>query len=319
MEHSKKITDGALLLGIYAVLLILAMFIPMFLVVAIFLLPIPFIVYASKYSWQPASIMMVAAIILSFMIIPAVSIPLTLLAGFGGIMIGNAISRRATPYETWAQGSFGFVVGIIAIFLFTQFILGINLITELDAIFKDSIQMSTQIANQFGFGTLTEEEILIIENSFMRMLDLIPVGVAISAIMIAFLSQWFGYKVLNRFYGKQLQFPPIRNFKLPIAIVWIYFIAILLSLFGQDLNDNLNLVVNNVVTLVGLLMVLQGFSFIFFFAHHKGKSNALPILSVILTILFPFLFLYLVRILGIIDIGFDLRKRLSDGNNHKGS
>lgn len=311
MEQSKKISEGALLAGIYAVLMIISIFIPMVLMVAIFLLPVPFIMYASKYNWKPSLIMLGVALLVSTFIIPAISIPLTILVGLGGIMIGTAIHLNLTAYETWARGTIGFIAGLLFIFLFSQFILQINLATEMESLMNESLQMSTGIMEQFGFKAQTEEELALIETGLAQMMDLIPVGIAITAIILAFFSQWASYRIINRLEGKHLRFPPFRNLQLPMAVVWIYFIAIILSLFGQDLNSALIVVVNNVLTLTGLFMVLQGFSFIFFYAHAKHNSNMLPVVCIIFTILFPFLLLYFVRILGIIDLGFGLRNRFS--------
>jgi len=66
----------------------------------------------------------------------------------------------------------------------------------------------------------------------------------------------------------------------------------------------------NLLMIVGIALMLQGFSFIFYFAHIKRIAKAVPILIVIATILFPGILLYFIRILGIIDIGFRLRGRL---------
>ncbi len=71
--------------------------------------------------------------------------------------------------------------------------------------------------------------------------------------------------------------------------------------------------VNNVLMLTGIFMALQGLSFIFYYAYVKNITKALPVMSVLLTIFVPFIFLHLVRLLGIIDIGFALRDRISGG------
>jgi uncharacterized protein YybS (DUF2232 family) len=58
-------------------------------------------------------------------------------------------------------------------------------------------------------------------------------------------------------------------------------------------------------------MLLQGLSFVAYFTHIKKFPKAFLIIAVILTFLLPFV-LYIVRILGIIDLGFNLRKRLEE-------
>jgi uncharacterized protein YybS (DUF2232 family) len=70
-------------------------------------------------------------------------------------------------------------------------------------------------------------------------------------------------------------------------------------------------VIANLSFILQMLMVLQGLSFVFYITHVKGYPKAVPIVVIVLIFLLPFI-LYIVRILGIIDLGFDLRKRLGE-------
>ncbi|WP_099158996.1 YybS family protein [Virgibacillus ndiopensis] len=310
MNGSKKLTDGLLLTAIYIVLLLVAFYVPLIELVATFLLPIPFIIFAFRYDWKPTLLMLVASIVLSSLFATVFSLPLTILMGVGGIMIGSAMHKGSSAYETWARGTVGFVIGLVFIFLVTQLVFDINIVNEIDSMIDDSMQTSQDIMEQFGLAEQADDQLLMIEQYVSMLKDLLPVGIALIAIIMAFISQWFSYKVINRLDNKKLHFPPFRNLTFPVSLVWIYFFALIVSYFELDQNGTLFLAVNNVLVLTGLLMTIQGFSFIFFFAHQKNKSKALPIGSVILTLLFPLLLLYLVRILGIIDIGFRLRDRI---------
>jgi uncharacterized protein YybS (DUF2232 family) len=55
-------------------------------------------------------------------------------------------------------------------------------------------------------------------------------------------------------------------------------------------------------------MIIQGLSLVFYYAHAKRMGKALPIIAVVFAVLIPVV-LYIIRILGIIDLGFDLRSR----------
>jgi len=60
-----------------------------------------------------------------------------------------------------------------------------------------------------------------------------------------------------------------------------------------------------------MLLAFHGLSFVFYISYVKGYPNDVPIVVIVLLFLLPFI-LYIVRILGIIDLGFDLRKRLGE-------
>lgn len=312
MNQSRQLTDGALLTAIFMILMLIATFVPVITLIATFLLPVPFIIFASRYNWKPSIIMLTAASILSALLTSIFSLPLPVLMGLGGIMIGSAIYHKLSAYETLARGTIGFVVGLVFIFVFSQYVFQVNLVNEMNNMIEQSITMSQNVMDQLGMEELSEEQMAMLTEQFDMLTDLLPVFIAIVALLLAFVSQWVGYKVISRMDNKKLQFPPFRMLRLPVSLIWIYFFSLIMTFFGLDQNGMVYLAVNNVLMLAGILMTLQGFSFIFYYAYVKQMSKALPIGSVVLTIFLPFIFLYLVRLLGIIDIGFSLRDRISN-------
>lgn len=158
MSQSKKITDGALLMAIYIVLLMMSVFIPAFILIGLFILPIPFIIYASRYNWKPTLLIIVLALVLSLMFATIVSLPLTLLSSLGGLAIGTAIYNKESSHQTWAKGTLGFIIGLLLVFVSAQLLLGINWTTELNTIIDESLVMSEEIMEQFGFTGQLEDQ-----------------------------------------------------------------------------------------------------------------------------------------------------------------
>lgn len=316
MNQSKKITDGAFLIAVYNVLLLLCVFIPFMVMIGIFLLPIPFIMYTERHGIKAAIVMFIAAIILSFIIATIVSLPITLLVGIGGVMIGFAMYRGVRPYEVWAQGTLGFIVGFVLVILILQFVMGINIYHQFDIALKDSMQMMEAMMGQFGVPSSDIQTLLIqVEEQMNVFKDLLPSSIAVASVFCAFMSQWLSYKVINRLHHKRLAFPPFKQFNLPISVIWIYFFALLIGMISGDKADSsLYVVAFNVITLTSVFLAIQGLSFIFFYADFKKMHKALPITILILTLLFPFLFMFIVRILGIIDLGFSLKNRVVQGS-----
>jgi uncharacterized protein YybS (DUF2232 family) len=312
MNQSKQITDGALLTGIFIILLLITMFLPGAIIAAVFLLPVPFVLYTSRHDWKPSLLMFAAAVILTLLFATYISLPLTLLAGIAGIMTGSAIHRGLTPYETWGRGAIGFIAGFVLLFLFAQFILQVNFMHELDVMLNESMDMSEQLLDRFGIAGQSGDTMELMRKQMASVLDLIPVSLAFIAIMAAFLTQWVSYKVINRVENKKMSFPPFRTLRFPAAVIWVYFAALIFTFFELDEGGVLYLAIVNILALAGIFMTIQGLSFIFFYADHKSWSKAIPVTSVVLTLLLPFLVLYFVRILGIIDIGFGLRDRLRE-------
>ncbi|GAB3797861.1 YybS family protein [Virgibacillus kimchii] len=312
MNQSKRVTDGALLMAIFILLMLITVFVPFISLFSLFLLPVPIVLFASRYDWKSAALMVVATIILSMLLATLASLPIAVMMALGGVLIGNAIYINASAYDTWARGTLGFVAGLLFAFVFAQLIFQVNLLEQLEQTMNESLEMTGNMMGQFGVQEQMEETQAMMQDMIGVMIDLFPVFLAGTAVLLALISQWVSYKIINRVERKDYRFPPFRQLRFPISLIWVYFVAFILSFLVAEPGSTLYIAVQNMFVLVGLLLAVQGFSFIFFYAHHKNMSKALPVISIILTVLFPMIFLYLIRIIGIIDLGFGLRDRLAD-------
>ena len=312
MNQSKKLTEGAIFVGIYIVLMLVA-FLPILSVFAGILLPIPFVIYTSRNGVKPALIMWMAAIILSSLFFTIVAMPFTILMGIAGIAIGYAIHKKSTAYETLGHGILGFIAGILLMISFYQVLFGVNFIQELHTVVTEQMETYLSFMDSLGVDSTGDADVdmeTTLREQIGLLMKLVPALLALSAVLMAFLAQWMSYKIINRVEKRNLRFPPFRELKLPSSIIWLYLIAIIFSFINMDSTDMFSVGVQNALIILEMLLVIQGFSFIFFFAHHKKMSKAIPVISIILTFMFPFILLYFVRILGIIDIGLNLRDRM---------
>src|SRR5699024_9235392 len=148
---------------------------------------------------------------------------------------------------------------------------------------------------------MSDEQYQMFIDQFEMMKDLLPAGIVIMSILFAFINVWISFKIKNRIENKTLHFPPARSFNLPTSVIWIYFIALIVTFFDVDPQSFLFTGVANIVMLGVLLLTIQGFSLIFCFAHVKKWPIAIPIISIVLGFILPFLF-YLIQVLGIIDL-----------------
>lgn len=307
MNQSRKITDGALLTATFIILMLITLFVPGISLITIFVLPVPFIFYSYKNDWQASLMMLGVSVILSIIFATIVSLPLVMFVGIGGIMIGTAMHHQLSAYETWARGTVGFIIGFLLVIVFTQIVLGVNLASEIEQMINESFEISQGIMEELGILSPRGEDWEIVKQQLTIMKSLIPVGITITSIVYAFISQWLGYRLLNRLEGEKLFFPKFREMRLPKAIIWIYLLAMLFMFVELDPNGMIHLIAYNTFSLVGMFLVLQGFSFMFYIAYRNKQSKYLPIIGVILALILPHIFLYFIRVLGIIDIGFGLR------------
>jgi uncharacterized protein YybS (DUF2232 family) len=102
--------------------------------------------------------------------------------------------------------------------------------------------------------------------------------------------------------------PPMHEWKLPKSMVW-YFLAVLaIGLFLTDKSDlYFQMIVYNLLPLFMVLFVTQAVGLMYAFVYYKKWSQFIPYLSIVLCLLPPVL--YLVCLLGIMDILMPLRQR----------
>jgi uncharacterized protein YybS (DUF2232 family) len=232
--------------------------------------------------------------------------------GAGGLLIGHAIYKKRSAYETWAYGIVGFIAGLLFSVAFAQVMLGVNFINQIETMATEQMGSYISIMESIGVtGEISGDELeTMLTEQINLLLNLVPAFLALSAVMLAFLVQWISYKMINRLDNKKYYFPPFRNLRLPLSIIWLYLIVMVISFFDIDPTGIFYIGLQNALLILEMLLVIQGFSFIFFFTHYKKWSKAIPIVSIILTVLFPIFLLYFIRILGIIDIGLNIRDRL---------
>lgn len=310
MNQSKKVTDGALLMAIYVVLLVMSVFIPLFILIGMFILPVPFIIYASKYNWKPTLLIIILSLILSLMFATIVSLPLTILSSLGGLAIGTALYNKESSHQVWAKGTLGFIIGMLLVFIFAQFLLGINWERELNTAIDESFSMTESMIDQTGTTGQVEEQMSLLKEQMQNVTLLIPASITIMSIFLAFVTTFVSFKIMNRINKGKLYFIPFRKLNLPTSVFWLYFVVIIISFFNLDTATTSGIIALNSMVILTTLMIIQGYSFVFFYADLKKWPKIIPIVIVIISILIPFIMMLVIRLLGIIDIGFGLKKRI---------
>lgn len=312
MKQSSQITEAATLMAIYFVLLIIGLFIPVAMLFVIFLLPIPFVLYTANHGLKPALLMFMAALIFSVIII--IALPFTIIASITGILIGLGIRQNQSVYETLIKASGGLIIGFMVLLIFMQVGFGINFSDTIDTSIEESMEMTEALVAQFGIDDMQEDvstQLKLLKEQITNIKIYIPTLIAIISVVVAFVVQWLSYKIYNRMNQTKHRFPLFKELNFPPVLLWLYIITFIFTIIEIDPESSLFMAVVNIHALLSILLIIQGFSFIFKFAYEKKIHVAVPIVFVVISFLIPFVFMVFVRIIGIIDIGFALKKRIT--------
>ncbi|MEH7252401.1 DUF2232 domain-containing protein, partial [Neobacillus niacini] len=136
----------------------------------------------------------------------------------------------------------------------------------------------------------------------------IPTLFVLSSLLIVFIIQLVSLPIIKRFGVNVEKWKSFKDITLPKSLLYYFLFTLLLSMLMNPAEGTFwYMAIINMTYILQFLMILQGYTFIFYFFDQKGISKAVSITIAIFTFIVPF-FLYIIGILGIIDLGFGLRK-----------
>lgn len=309
MKNVRKLTEGAILLAAFIVLLLLTIYVPVVGVVVNLFLPVPFILFAAKNDWKSVLVFIAASLLISFITGTLLALPLTLAYGTTGAVMGFMMQKQQSRTTILISSSFVFLVNLIGQYIVSVVFFHINFIDELFKTMQDSMKMSSDLLKNFG----PQQESQKVLEQFTSALSLIKTLMPSLFVMVSFITtfiiQLLSLPILKRFGVKLENWKPFREISLPRSFLWYYLLTMLAAILLHPKAGTYGFnVLTNLTYILQLLMVFQGLTFIFFFFYSRGSSKSIPVIVAVLSFVMPIL-LYIVGILGIIDLGFGLRRR----------
>ncbi|MCQ6276663.1 YybS family protein [Bacillus sp. V3B] len=309
MKNVHKLTEGAILLTVFTVILLITIYVPILGAVINLFLSLPFIFFSAKNNRKESFVFLVASLLLSLIVGTFLAIPLTLAYGLTGLVIGDFIRHKRGKGAGFIAGSITFLLNLVVQYAVAVAFFKVDFIKQSMELFKQSIEQSKDLLSVLG-----QEPNAALFDQFNSAIDtlqsLTPSLFVMAACVAVFVIQLVSFPIVKRFGIKVEDSKPFRELALPRNLLFYFLIALLLSLILQpEIGSYLYLALTNIMFIIQLVVLVQGLSFIWYISHLKGWPRAVPIIVTVLLFIMPIL-LYIVWILGIIDLGFDLRKRI---------
>ncbi|PRT33695.1 DUF2232 domain-containing protein [Bacillus wiedmannii] len=309
MKNTKFITEGAALLAIYAMLLLISMYVPILGRVVTFALPLPFILLTIRYRLSNTFVIFTAALFITVIVSQPINLVKTTMFGLIGIILGYMYKKQKKPIEILMAGTLAYLIGIMLIYVASIKFFNIDLMKQMQNMLNESMAQSEKIVTAAGMPISKEQKELFAQfNDVLQ--TLFPSLLVMVSVCFSWITVMISGSVLRKLKHDVKPWPKFKDIQLPKSIVWYYVIFILLSTFIKvEPTSYLHMVFSNLYVIFALLLVLQGLTFIAFLAHSKGFTKGVPIISFIVCMFIPMLF-PLVTILGIIDLGISLRSKI---------
>ena len=314
MKQTKALVEGAIMISIFAVMTLFYLYVPLLAIIFFMAAPIPIILYTIRHGLKKGIAAGAIGIVISFLIGSInglLSAPMLIAVGVG---MGVFYSRRQ-PGQAIITGAliylFSFLIYfVVSVQLFQVDILGVA---------KESIdQIMPMVESTLKQSGASDQDIAKQLKQFRELqgtaLNSLPVALLIFVTLMSFVNHWFVRPLIKRFVPDMPALKKFKDMRLPKSMVWYYLLTLLLMLIQPEKGSFLSLVQTSAFQILFILVLIQGFSFIFYYCHEKNISKVVPIFAVVLTILFPPIGV-IVRIIGIADIGFDLREKVKTNNS----
>lgn len=309
MNQMSIIREGLLTTAVFLALVLLALIVPFAALLLFFFLPVPFVRFTYKHGWIASSLLGLFSFFLLLFILGPLAPPLLLLFCVSGIVIGELYRRKESAFGVFAGAALSVIGGLVITYVGIMAFTDTDPVAQFQSVMEESLSSTEQM-----FGVDPEEETEAVEQmiGFIDNLSVIvPALLVIVGGVAAFLIQLVAAASLRHKGAEPSRFPPLREWSLPKVFIWYYLAALILSFINISEGEEgmLHTLSSNLMPVMEILMILQGISFLFFFFYIKKQSIFLPIMITFSLVVLPFM-LPIIRILGIIDLGFDLRTRL---------
>lgn len=303
MKDIRTLTEGAILAAVFAILLLVTAYVPLVGMITLWALPLPFVIYVLRRGLKAGFMLVAVASFLAFLVGGLPSIPAALVFGSAGLVVGELYRREQPGLTVLIGAGLTYTINMLLVFLGLVFLLGENPMQMAADLTREQIEFAESAFDMPAESVAQMNEML---NQLGYLAPLMIVGAGVFCALITLLISRL---VLRRLGHEVNGLPPFREWQFPKSFLWYYLIVLILAMGGFEQGTTMYAIVWNLFPLLEIILAVQGFGFIFFFCHHRGISKAVPILLVISAIIMSPL-LFIIRILGIIDLGFDLRKRV---------
>ncbi|MGE8204793.1 YybS family protein [Heyndrickxia sp. NPDC080065] len=310
MKNTRMLTEGALMLAVFTILLLIFNYIPFLsLISAVFLL-LPFILYSAKYPLKFSFILLIGSIVISALVGTLLIVPVAIMYGTTGIVIGYCIQNKKTKSTMYIAASILILLNAIGQYIISIAFFKINVVKESIEMARKSFEQSAKIISAIdqGYSNQLMDQFNLVFNSIT---SLLPSLLVVTSFLVAWILISINLPIVKRFKIEVPKWNSFRDLQLPKSVLWYYLITMILTFFMRPEQGSFAyMALVNLNFILQLLMLLQGLSFLFFYSYEKKWSKAIPVLITIFSfLLFPLQ--YIIRILGIMDLGFNLRQHIN--------
>jgi Predicted membrane protein len=287
---------------------VIAVFLPVLALPLMLLFPLPFAILSLERGMSAAlaSGGVVALFIAGALAAPLQAIAFFLLFCLAGSLLGLALRRAESGGDVLLAGVMASVCCKLCVIFLIAYLTGVNLLSPDAATMERSIDIFASYGLFSDAAIPREEMVRAVEHEIFLMPHKILLLCAVEVLLCSLAA--------SRIHGKRtgeilFALPPLGLWRFPKNILIALLLGIFLELIATH-NEGMEVVLQageNLGAVIRSLFVLQGLSVTWYFMEIRAWPRFAGI-AVLLSAVLPF-FGDIFSIVGVLDIGFDLRKR----------
>ncbi|WKA54807.1 YybS family protein [Planococcus shixiaomingii] len=315
-QQTRQLTNGAMMAAVFAVLLAASVYVPLLNVITTLFLGLPVAWYSAKYPWKASMLFSVVCLVLSFIVGGLLSLPLALVYVPLGLSIGLSIHYRKSKLFMFLCSGIVLLISTVLQYVASIVLFGINVLEEGITMMKASYATSGEMLERFGASVEQMEKYNEAVDQLMFSVEtLLPTLLVGSVFLLVWFMLLVYLPILKRLGTDVPKFPPFRDMKLPKSVLWYYLIVLLISMLSDIQPGSMAyMMFINASVLLQLLLFLQGVSFYHFYIKQEGWPKWVTVIATILALPLQ----SFTSIVGIVDLGFDIRGWVKRAHEFKG-
>ncbi len=301
-DQARRITYGAMMVALFAILLALTLYVPLLGTLTLLLIPLPITLYRLNYNRASTLMVVVCTWLITLLIGGLLSIPSAIILSAVGFIIGDTVRTGKSKLYVFMSTGITLLISLSLLYLGTVWFMKINPIEQLLEQFETIQKEALTILS--GMGNSTSDIEKIVAEAFTYYQTIVPSLFILSVFIAAYFFVMPTLAVASRLRFEVPKFASFLTMRLPFATVVAYLALLLISIISQpEQGTTFYLMEANAILIFRFLFFLQGLSLIYY-ALRKMK---LPIIvNVLATLIAMFLSPFIVM-LGVLDIAINIR------------
>lgn len=223
------------------------------------------------------------------------------------IAMGFVYKRKGPALRAMMAGAGMIVLDFLLILLISTVFFDFNLTRAIEDMVNELTPLLQEMFNILLAGKVAWSPELSEQFSSLTV-RMIPSTMVVCALIMAAIAHAISRPTLSSLGHALPKLAPLRDWRLPRSLIWYFLLATLLQSFGGTaINEGfVGTILLNLIPLLQFLFMVQAASFFFFVAYHRKWNPVFPVLSVMVLLLIPPLW-----IIGMLDIAFPLRDAMT--------